>query len=99
MRHKKRFNAEGEYELWQISDPYLKGDTNVVGYLIADKHTLKPIIQIAHCNTGWQVIEVVHAEPFEFVDLGSYPSQASAFECADRCLLDKEQIQTNKEKQ
>ena len=96
MRHNKRFNAEGGYELWQIQDPY----TKVVGYLIADKDTREPIIQIAQINKDWQVIEVAHAEPFEFVDLGSYPSQALAFECVDRCLADRKQISTNnKEKQ
>lgn len=96
MKRKKKILSES-FELWQIRD----GEGVVVGYQIADIQTAEPLYQIVsegEC-TGFSVVSVAHAEPFEFVNLGFYPSEAQAFERCRRDLVEKKLIQTsNKEK-
>jgi hypothetical protein len=97
VRRKKQIYSEF-YELWQIRD----GNGVVVGYQIADTKTTEPLYQVVsegECM-GWSVVAVAHAEPFEFVNLGFYPSEAQAFERIHRDLLEKKKLQTsnNKEK-
>lgn len=95
MRRKKiSFNKE--FELWQIRD----GEGTVVGYQIADTLTAEPLYQVVsegECM-GWSVVAVAHSEPFEFVNLGFYPSEAQAFDRIHTDLKEKTKIQQHKEK-
>lgn len=96
MKRKKQIYSES-YELWQIRD----GAGTVVGYQVADKRTAEPLYQIVsegECM-GWSVVAVAHSEPFEFVNLGFYPSEAQAFERIQRDLVERAKLQlSNKEK-